>query len=54
LTLTPPALVVVHPFGKYVKGDLITETVRIAAILGGGNANFVIAAAVPPSANITP
>ncbi len=44
---SPAALVVLHSFGSYSKGDLIVDTAAIKAIIEGGKAGFVIATTVP-------
>jgi hypothetical protein len=33
------ALIVIHPFGPYVRGDLITDAAEIAAVQAGENAH---------------
>lgn len=33
------ALVVIHPFGDYQRGDRITDAAAIAAVLAGENAH---------------
>jgi hypothetical protein len=43
----PSALVVLHSFGIYNKGDLIQDPVAITAILNGGKAAFVIPTILP-------
>jgi len=35
-------LVVVRPFGSFSRGDVITDSLRIASILGGEYAHFVV------------
>ena len=49
---TPTALVVLHAFGRYNRGDVITDPATIQAILAGGNSNLVVggggAGAPPP------
>lgn len=39
-------LVVVQPFGKYAKGDVITDSATITEILAGENALSVVRVAV--------
>lgn len=46
---TPTALVVLHAFGKYGRGDLITDSTVIQAILNGGNSSLVVIPALPAS-----
>lgn len=46
---TPTALVVLHAFGKYGRGDLITDSTVIQAILNGGNSSLVVIPALPVS-----
>ena len=43
----PDALVVLHAFGAYFRGQLLTDPVVIAAILGGGNASLVVRTRLP-------
>lgn len=45
----PTALVVLHAFGKYGRGDLITDPTVIRAILDGGNSSLVVIPALPAS-----
>ncbi len=49
------AVVVLHAFGSYSKGQVLTDPKVIAAILGGGNAAMVIRTQVPivPSAAVS-
>ena len=47
----PTALVVLHAFGHYNRGDLITNPETIQAILSGGNSALVLAPAMPPPAS---
>lgn len=35
-------LVVVQPFNGFSRGDVITDTARMAVILGGAHAHFVV------------
>ncbi len=44
---TPTALVVLHAFGRYNRGDVITDPATIQAILAGGNANLVLVPVLP-------
>ena len=44
---TPAALVVLHAFGRYNRGDVITDLVTIQAILAGGNSNLVLIPVLP-------
>ena len=44
---TPAALVVLHAFGRYSRGDLITDPATIQAILAGGNSNLVLVPVLP-------
>ena len=46
----PTALVVLHAFGRYNRGDLITDPTAIQAILNGGNSALVLVPAMPPTA----
>ena len=46
----PTALVVLHAFGRYNRGDLITDPAAIQAILNGGNSALVLVPAMPPIA----
>ncbi|WP_171034057.1 hypothetical protein [Lichenicoccus roseus] len=43
----PDALVVLHAFGPYFRGQLLTDPAVIAAILGGGNASLVVRTRLP-------
>ena len=43
----PTALVVLHAFGRYSRGDLITDPEAIQAILNGGNSALVLMPAMP-------
>lgn len=43
----PPALVVLHAFGRYGRGDLITDPATIEAILAGGNRSLVVVPVLP-------
>ena len=47
----PTALVVLHAFGRYSRGDLITDPASIQAILNGGNSALVLVPAMPPVAS---
>ena len=49
----PTALVVLHAFGRYNRGDLITDPEAIQAILNGGNSMLVLVPAMPPVAPIS-
>ena len=40
-------LVVVKPFGKLARGDIVTDSVRIAQILNSEHAHSVVRVAVP-------
>jgi hypothetical protein len=44
------ALVVIHAFGDYVRGDIIKAKDEIEKILGGENASHVNKVAVDPAA----
>ena len=44
---TPSALVVLHAFGRYNRGDVITDPAAIQAILAGGNSNLVLVPVLP-------
>ncbi len=44
---TPPALVVLHAFGRYGRGDMITDPATIRAILDGGNSALVVVPVLP-------
>lgn len=48
--ITPAALVVLRAFGKYGRGDLITDPNAIRAILDGGNSSLVVVPALPAAA----
>ena len=39
-------LVVVRPFDNFVRGDVITDPVRVAAILSGERARYVVRVSV--------
>ena len=45
----PTALVVLHAFGRYGRGDLITDPDTIQAILNGGNSALVLVPVLPPT-----
>ena len=49
----PTALIVLHAFGRYNRGDVITDPATIQAILAGGNSNLVLVP-VLPSTGATP
>ncbi len=49
----PPALVVLHAFGRYGRGDLITDPDTIQAILNGGNSALVLVPVLPPTGSNT-
>lgn len=51
---TPTALVVLHAFGRYNRGDVITDPATIQAILAGGNSNLVLVPVLPPTGTTTP
>lgn len=44
---TPSALVVLHAFGRYGRGDMITDPAAIRAILDGGNSALVVVPVLP-------
>lgn len=44
---TPSALVVLHAFGRYKRGDMITDPVAIKAVLDGGNSALVVVPVIP-------
>ena len=44
---TPTALIVLHAFGRYNRGDVITDPATIQAILAGGNSNLVLVPVLP-------
>ncbi len=50
----PAALVVLHAFGRYGRGDLITDPDTIQAIVNGGNSALVVVPALPPVVSIPP
>ena len=50
---TPTALVVLHAFGRYGRGDLITNPDAIQAILNGGNSALVLVPVLPPVESTT-
>ena len=41
------ALIVLHAFGPYTRGEILTDPTVIAAILSGGNASMVVRTEVP-------
>lgn len=45
-------LVVVRPFGRYARGDVISDSAQIATVLAGEHARYVVrvAARVPGAA----
>lgn len=43
----PDALVVLHAFGSYSRGQMLTDPAVIAAILRGGNASLVVRTRLP-------
>lgn len=43
----PSALVVLHAFGRYKRGDLITDPVAVKAVLDGGNSALVVVPVLP-------
>ena len=43
------ALVVLHPFGSYAKGDLITSEEEMSSVRREGHTAFVVPTHVPPS-----
>ncbi len=50
---TPTALVVLHAFGRYNRGDVITDPATIQAILAGGNSNLVLVPVLPSTGTTT-
>lgn len=36
------ALIVLHAFGPYTRGEILTDPTIIAAVLSGGNASMVV------------
>lgn len=44
---TPSALVVLHAFGRYGRGDVITDPAAIRAVLDGGNSALVLVPVLP-------
>ena len=38
----PDTIVILHAFGPYARGEMITEPATIAAILSGGHAAMVV------------
>ncbi len=44
---TPTALIVLHAFGRYNRGDVITDPATIQAVLAGGNSNLVLVPVLP-------
>ncbi len=42
------AIVVLHAFGPYSRGEMLTDPVTISAILAGGNASMVIRTSLLP------
>ncbi len=49
-TATSIALIVIHPFGSYVRGTVITDASAIAAIRAGGRMGSVIQTVIPSGA----
>ncbi len=49
----PTALVVLHAFGRYGRGDLITDPDTIQAILNGGNSALVLVPVLPATESNT-
>lgn len=45
--IVPSALVVSRAFGRYKRGDIITDPVAIRAVLDGGNSAFVVVPVLP-------
>ena len=43
----PDALVVLHAFGLYSRGEVLTDPRVIAAVLAGGNAALVVRTKLP-------
>jgi len=50
-TTYPAALVVVRPFGRYKRGDLISDTTTVQAVLTGGNSALVVGTTAPATAS---
>ena len=50
----PTALVVLHAFGRYGRGDLITDPNAIQAVLNGGNSALVLVPVLPQAESTTP
>ena len=48
----PTALVVLHAFGRYGRGDLITDPDAIQAILNGGNSALVLVPVLPTTPKV--
>ncbi len=44
---TNTVLAVVRPFGRYAKGELITDAETMQAVMAGGNADKVVRTTVP-------
>jgi hypothetical protein len=44
---TPGTLIVLHAFGRYSRGDVITDPAAIRAILDGGNSSLVLVPVMP-------
>ena len=44
----PTAVVVLHAFGPYSRGEMLTDPGVISAILGGGHASMVIPTQILP------
>lgn len=44
---TPSAVIVLHAFGRYSRGDMITDAATIRAILDGGNSALVVIPVLP-------
>ena len=41
-SVLPSAIVVLHAFGPYSRGELLTDPTIISAILNGGHASMVV------------
>ncbi len=49
MTVAPSnALVVLHAFGPYSRGEIVTDPATISAIMSGGHASMVIPTQVLP------
>ena len=48
MTFTPiSAVIVLHAFGPYSRGEMLTDPTIVAAILNGGHASSVVQTLIP-------